>query len=62
MNQYTNILTEKTAVVKMQYQPADRYNLARSEGEYAPKWTQKSASELTSKPAERSLEDEMMWM
>jgi hypothetical protein len=39
----------------------DKINLARTKGEYAPKWTQKSAAKLTSKPAERSRDDEMMW-
>jgi len=42
-------------------QPADKINLARTKGEYAPRWTQKSASHLVSKPAERTLEDEMLW-
>lgn len=42
-------------------QPADKINLARTKGEYAPKWTQKSAAALTSKPAERSLEDMMLY-
>jgi len=46
---------------KVNRQPQDKINLARSKGEYAPRWTQKSASKLVSKPAERSLEDEMLW-
>jgi hypothetical protein len=46
---------------KVNRQPADKINLARSKGEYAPKWTRKSASQLTSKPQERSLEDMMLF-
>jgi hypothetical protein len=46
---------------KVNRQPADKINLARSKGEYAPRWTQKNAAELTSKPAERSLEDMMLY-
>jgi hypothetical protein len=60
MNHVTNSLPQVATKVNRQRQ--DKINLARSKGEYAPKWTQKSAAELTSKPAERSLEDEMLWM
>ncbi len=60
MNHMNSSLPQIHQPVKRQ--PADKINLARTKGEYAPKWTQKSASELTSKPAERSLDDEMMWM
>jgi hypothetical protein len=60
MNNVTNSLPQ--VATKVNRQPQDKVNLARTKGEYAPKWTRKNASELTSKPAERSLEDEMLWM
>jgi hypothetical protein len=61
MNSNMNTSLPQVAT-KVNRQRQDKINLARSKGEYAPKWTQKSAAELTSKPAERSLEDEMLWM
>jgi len=61
MNNVTNSLPQTHAKVKRQ--PADKLNLARSKGEYAPKWTQKSASAILEKqaPAVRDLADEMLW-
>lgn len=54
-----NIVTQQTPVVKVQ----DKLNLARSKGEYAPRWTRKSASKILAKqaPATRDLADEMLW-
>lgn len=59
MNNVTSSLPQVYQPVKRQ--PADKLNSARSKGEYAPKWTQKSAAKLVSKPATRDLADEMLW-
>lgn len=48
---------------KVNRQVQDKVNLARSKGEYAPRWTRKSASEILEKQAPKveSLEDRMLW-
>ena len=46
---------------KVNRKPADKYNLARSKGEYAPKWTQKTGFALVSKLETREMEDLLLW-
>jgi len=44
MNATINSLQQRPTIVK---RPHDRYNLARSRGEYAPKWTRKSLKQIS---------------
>ena len=59
MNVTQTSVTQKSPVVKV---TQDKVNLARSKGEYAPKWTRNVSGILAKQaPKLRSRDDDLLW-